>query len=36
MKTYSVIIRGRRFESTDWRRLCNLAVRAYREGRCSS
>lgn len=31
--TYTVTIQGRIFESTDWRRLCQLAVQVYREAR---
>ena len=26
---YTVTIKGRIFQSTDWRRLCHLAVQAY-------
>jgi hypothetical protein len=33
MKIYSTTVFGRTFESTDWRRLCKLAVTAYLEGR---
>lgn len=35
MKIYSVTVFGRTFESTDWRRLCKLAIQAYREAKRS-
>jgi len=33
MKIYTVTIKGRTFQSTNWQRLCELAVQAYREAR---
>lgn len=35
MKTYTITIKGRTFQSTDWRRLCRLAVQAYQEARAA-